>query len=84
MTCPIRRHIRQPVRRSGLRESTNLSLSEDGREEKPYAVSGAQRPNNQQRAHSVEGTRLNEHDEDHLVRSIDSSHPQGSASVPDV
>ena len=33
ITCPVRRHISQPVRRSGLWEGTNLSLKEDEHEE---------------------------------------------------
>ena len=37
-------------------------------------------PDNQQRAHSVNGTRLDEHGNDDLTQSTDSSEPQGSAN----
>ena len=84
MTCPIRRHISQDVRGLGLRESANLNLNEDGCEDNPYEVSGAQRPNEQQRAHRVEGTRLDERGDNGLAQSTNSSYPQCSPGVSGV
>ena len=84
MTCPIRRHISQPVRRSKIRESTNLSLGEDGEEDVHNIILDGQRYNNQQRSHGVEGTRLNEHGGDGLAHSTDSAYPHGIANAPGV
>jgi len=73
MTCPFRRHIRQSVQRSGRsRESTNLNLSEDRREEKRGWVFDGPRYDEQQRAHGEQGTRLDEHGSDGLVQSTES------------
>ena len=72
------------VRRSGLRESTNLNLSEDRHEDIHSGVPRAPRSNNQQRAHGVKGTRLDEHSDDGFAQSADSGYPQSSASVPGV
>ena len=63
-THPICRHIRQPVRRSRLWESTNLSLIEDGPEETFNRVLGAPKSNNQQRVDSIKGARIDEHVDD--------------------
>ena len=68
-----RGRIRQPVRRSQSCESTNLNLGEDGQEEIRNGVYvGAPRSNDQQRAHSIKGTRLNEHGNDGLAQPTDS------------
>ena len=80
MTCSILRHIGQ----SQLWESTNLGLREDGYEDTRNGILNAPRSNNQHRAHSVKGTRLDEHGDDGLAQPIDSSHPHGIASVPGV
>ena len=84
MTCSIRPHIRQPALRSRSLESTNQSLRDGGHEETPNKVSGTQRSNDKQRVHSIEGTRLDEHDDDGLAQPTDPRHPQGGASVPGV
>ena len=65
-------------------ESTNLSVTKEGREEICHVVPGTPRSNKQQRANSIEGTRLDEHDDNGLAQSTDFSYPQGSASVPGV
>ena len=80
MTCSILRHIGQ----SRLWESTNLGLRKDDHEDTRNGILDAQRSNNQHRAHSVKGTRLDEHGDDSLAQSIDSSHPHGIASVSGV
>ena len=85
MTYPIHRHISQPVRIPQSWDSTNLSLIEDGHEQ---IYNGAYTctpwSNDQQRAHSENGTRLDEHSDDGLVQSTDSSRPQGGTSVSGV
>ena len=78
MTCSIRRYIRRPR----LWETTNLSLREDDQEDTRNGVLDAPRSDNQQRIHGVKGTRLNEHGDDSLAQSTDSSYPQGVSSVP--
>ena len=66
-------------------ENTNLSLRENKEEEtRNGVVPGAPRSDHEHRANSIEGTRLDEHGNDGLAQSIDSSCPQSSTSVPDV
>ena len=67
-------------------EITNLSLIEDGQEEIHNGAAFDDTPcsDNQQRAHSKNGTGFNEHGDDGLVQSTDSSHPQGRASASGV
>ena len=84
MTCPIHSHIRQPVQRSGSRESINLSLTEAGQEDVHSNVSSGPRYNEQQLIYSIKGTRLNEHGDDGLVQSARSNYPHGIADLPDV
>ena len=84
MACPIRRHIRQTARKSQLREGTNLSFSEDGKESLHHVISGSPRPNNQQRTHGVKGARFNEYGDNGLAQSADSSLPRDGANVPGV
>ena len=84
MTCSIRRHISQPVKSSRLWKSTNLSLGKDRYENVRGAVPSARRSKNQQRAHSVQGRRLDEHGNDDLVQSANSTFPRGSANVSGV
>ena len=59
-----------------------MALGEDEREKNcngaPTCVPGY---NTQQRAHSKNGTRLNEHDDSGLVQSTYSSHPQCGVRV---
>ena len=82
MTCPIRRYISQPVRIPQQWGRTNLSLIQDGQEEiHNGALASAPGSNDQQRTHGENGTRLNEHGDNCLAQSTDSSHPQGGASV---
>ena len=82
MTCPIHRHISQPVRTPQSWKRTNLSLIEDGQEEiHNGAFAGAPGSNDKELAHSDNCIRLDEHGDDGLVQSTDSSHPQGGASV---
>ena len=78
MTCLIRRYIR----RARLWESTDLSLREDDQEDTINGVVDAPGSNNQQRAHGVKGTRLNEHGDNSLTQSANSGYPQGISSVP--
>ena len=85
MTCPIHHHVRQPIKKPEPWESTNLSFGEDRQENIRGMVSGAPRPNEQQRVHGVKGRRLDEHRDDSLVQSTDSSWgTHGSANVPAV
>ena len=85
MTYPIRRHIRQPVRRSRSWESTDLGLIEDGHEDDRSAVSNKPRYDSQQRAYSVQRRRFDEHGDDGLVQSTHSGcTPHGGTNVPDV
>lgn len=84
MTCPIRRYIRRSGRRSWSWESTNLSLRGNGYEDGYGAASGANQPENQQRGHGVNGTRLNEHGDDGPAQSTTSSFPHSSPKVPGV
>ena len=83
MTCPICRYISQPTRMPQSWESTNLSLIQD-RQEDIHNGTFTPRCDNQQRAHSENGTRLNEHGDDGLGQSTNSGHPQGRASVSGV
>ena len=76
--------IRQLVRRSGSREGTNLSLSEERDEDDHIVVPGDPQYDNQQRVDSVKGTRLDEHGDDGLGQSTDSGYPHGGANVPGV
>ena len=82
MTCPIRPHVRQSIQRSGSRESTNLSLSEDGQED--GRSSDARPSNNQQRTRGVKGRRFDERCNDGLAQSTNSSSSHGGADVPGV
>ena len=82
MTCPTHHRIRQPVLRPGSRKNTDLSLRADRHEEIHNGIfAGTPRSNNQQRAHSVKGTRLNEHGDNSLTQSANSGYPQGISSV---
>ena len=73
ITCSVRCHrVRLPIRRSGLGESTNLSLSEDRQEEVHERALGNQRSDDQQRAHGKKGRRLDEHGCDGPVQSTES------------
>ena len=65
-----------------MRESTNPNLTNGGHEETPNRVSGTQWYNDQQRVHSEEGTRFNEHHDDGFTQPADPGNPQGGASVP--
>ena len=70
-----------------MRETANLSCRENRYEETRNGVSsgvGDKRSKNRQRNHGVKGTRLDEHGDDGLGQSTNSSHPQSSASVPGV
>ena len=84
MACQIRRHISQPVRSSGTRENTNLSLGEDGEEESHNVIFDGQWYNDQQPAHGIEGTRLDEHGGDGIAHSTDSTYPHCIANGPGV
>ena len=85
MTCRIHSHVRQPVRRLELWESTNLSLSKDRQEDVRGVVSGAPRPDEQQRVHGIKGRRFDEHRDDCPVQSTDSSwSSHGTANIPAV
>ena len=85
MTCPTHHRIRQPVLRPGSRKNTDLSLRADRHEEIHNGIfAGTPRSNNQQRAHSVKGTRLNEHGDDGLGQPIDFTYPHGFAITPRV
>ena len=81
MTCPVRRHMRQLVKRLRSWDSTNLSLIEDRQEGICNGAIGAPRSNDQQRAHSIEDTRLDEHSDNCRAQSADLIHPQGGTSV---
>ena len=60
----------------------NLSFGEyEGEDINNGVFPGRPGSNNQQRAHSVDGTRFDEHGDDDLAQSTNSSYPQGSASV---
>ena len=84
MTCPIHHHIRQPIRRVRSWEGTNLSFGKDRYENVRSTVPGARWSKNQQRAHGVQGRRLDEHGDDDPVQSIGSTVPHGSPNVPGV
>ena len=80
MTCSIDR-IRRPVRRSGSRKSTNLGLTKNGRE--GIHDSRFRLCNDQQRAHSVKRRRLDQHGDDGVVQSSESTwRPHDCADVP--
>ena len=83
-TCPIRLHIKQPVRRSQLWGSTNLSLAENRHKDIISGVPDAHRDENQHRVHGENDTGFNEHDDDGFVQSADSTHPHCGANVPGV
>ena len=84
MTYSIQCRIRQPIQRSRWWGSTNLSLRDDGQKDECSGAFGTKRPENQQRAHSVKGGRLDEHGDDSLGQSTNPSHPQGRGSLPGV
>ena len=63
-------------------ESTNLSLREDGHKDAHCVVPSADQCKNQQRGHSVNCTRLDEHGDDGLVQSTASASPHGSPNAP--
>ena len=67
MTCPIRRHVRQSVRRSELWESTNLSFSKDEQKTTRKAIFIIQRSKNQKRTRSINHRGLDEHRDDGLA-----------------
>ena len=68
----------------GWWESTHLNLTDDSCEETPSGTPSAQWSNDQQRVHSIEGTRLDEHHDDGSAQPTDPGNPQGGASVPGV
>ena len=93
MTCQIRRHVRQPVRRSWSLGITDLSLSKDLVRcilncrirliDDPVSRDDLQRSNNQHRVHSIECKRLDEHGDGGIVYSVDPIWiPHGGANVP--
>ena len=83
MTCQTRCH--QSDQRSPLWGSTNLSLSEDRQEDIRSVVSSAPWANKQQRIHSIERRRLDEHGDDGLVQPSETAwSPHGSANLPAV
>ena len=65
-------------------ESTNLNLREDGQEGIPNGRRGTPRSNNQNRAHRVQGTRLDKHGYDSLGQSVGPTPPHGSTNGPGV
>ena len=83
MTYPTRHSIRK-LSRSWLWENANLNLIEDVEEDVCTVVSSDPRHNEQERAHTIQRTRLNEHSYDGLAQSTVPSHPHGIASLPDV
>ena len=82
------RRVRRLVQSSESRESTNLSLDEDGEEDTRGGVAGVPRPsivrpNEQQQAHGIKGGGLDEYGFDGPAQSTNSGwSPRGSANVP--
>ena len=64
--------MRQPTQESESWESTNLGLSQDTREDICERALGSPRSNDQHRAHSEQGRRLDEYGSDGLVQPTDS------------
>ena len=83
MTYQTHHPINQPARTSQSRESTNLSLREDGQEYIRSAASSNEQSNHQQRARGMRDTGFNKHGDDSPAQPASSSPPQCSANVPD-
>jgi len=62
----------------------NLSLSENGQEGIRSTISSTPQPDQQQRVHSVERRRLDEHGDDGPVHSDSAGSPPGRENVPAV
>ena len=85
ITCSVPHHIRRIARRSQSWRSTDLSHREDGLGDLlDVAVGAPWQSNEQNHAHSEEGTRLDEHDDDGFVQSADSTLLYYGANAPGV
>ena len=76
--------ISQPVRTLQSRESTHLSLKEDGHEYLRRTASSNEQSNHQQRAHGIDDAGFNKHGDDCPAQPASSSPPQRSTSVPGI